>query len=119
EGPDTVRVQPVYDREDLIVGRDLNFEIELADRTVARIGNYTAPLVVVSCKVYVDLVRLENVRAKAESAKRLFPRTLFLVAAQTNALGTERFLLDVSTPIPAAIAPVDDVFFFRSCRRQD
>jgi hypothetical protein len=119
QGAASVPVEPVYDREDLIIGRQLDFHMRLADGTRGRIGRFLAPLVVVSCKVYLDLVRLENVRAKAESAKRLFPRSLFLVAAQTNALGSERFCLNVSTPIPAAIAPVDDVFFLRVCRRQD
>ena len=119
EGPATVQVEPVHDREDVIVGRQLQFTIRLADGSEGQIGRFLAPLIVISCKVYLDLTRLENVRAKAESAKRLFPRSLFLVAAQTNALGGTRFCLDVTRPIPAAISPVDDVFFFRSCRRQD
>jgi hypothetical protein len=119
EGPSTVQVEPVHDREDVILGRELEFSIRLANQTNGHIGRFLAPLIVVSCKVYLDLTRLENVRAKAESAKRLFPRSLFLVAAQTNALGGTRFCLDVATPIPAAISPVDDVFFLRGCRRQD
>lgn len=119
EGPPTVQVEPVHDREDVIIGRQLNFTIRLADGAEGRIGRFLAPLVVISCKVYLDLTRLENVRAKAESAKRLFPRSLFLVASQTNALGGARFCLNITRPIPAAISPVDDVFFFRGCRRQD
>jgi hypothetical protein len=119
EGPSTVQVEPIHDREDVIVGRRLNFTIRLTDGAEGQIGRFLAPLVVISCKVYLDLTRLENVRAKAESAKRLFPRSLFLVAAQTNALGGARFCLGTTRPIPAAISPVDDVFFFRGCRRQD
>jgi hypothetical protein len=113
----TVYVEPVHDREDLILGRSLDFRVRLTDGSEGQIGRFLAPLVVVSCKVYLDLTRLENVRAKAESAKRLFPRSLFLVASQTNALGGTRFCLNMTTPIPAAISPVDDVFFFRACRR--
>jgi hypothetical protein len=119
QGSSRVQVDPVYDREDLIIGRFLDFNMTLSDQSSGHIGRFLAPLIVVSSKVYVDLTRLENVRAKAESAKRLFPRSLFLVAAQTNALGGNRFCLNETTPIPAAIAPVDDIFFFRACRRQD
>jgi len=119
QSDDTVVVEPIHDREDVILGRRLNFEIALENRQKGALGTFLAPLVVISCKVYVDLPRLENVRAKAESAKHLFPRSLFLVAAQTNALSLKRFCLDVRTPIPAAMAPVDDIFFFRSCKRQE